>query len=140
MLREIVAWRRTLYHKANNRQGIFSELFSDSQDLFQHAEISEKSHASDNGEFVEGLWATLAGEFLGVDEIDFFESSQVGDEIAIRHIELGLEILEWPRFHARGEQRHDGESPFLVNGFIELGEIDHAVVSSRFPVVTISPP
>ena len=139
-LGEIVAWLEALYHKANDWQGKIWGLFPDTEDLFEHGEVGDEGLTTAGRERVERLRTTVTGEFFTLDEFDFFECPEVGDEIAIGHVELGLEVLKWPGLRAGCEQRHDGQAPFLVDGPIQLGEIDHAVGSSRLPVVTMSPP
>jgi hypothetical protein len=134
-----------LYRKAQFRQAKFSEIFtgldllSEVEDFFEDAEVGDEGLAAGGGEGVEGLGAAVASEFLAADELGFLQGAEVGDEVAVGHVQLAFKVLKRPRLDPRSEQRHDGEAAFFVDEFIELGEVDHAE-SPRCLVVTMMPP
>ena len=92
----------------------------DVENFFKDREVTIECLFAGFGEPVIRLRAAIAGEFLPGDELGLFQGPQVGDEIAVAHVELRLEVLERPRLHAGSEQRHDGEPPLLVDGPIQL--------------------
>jgi len=62
----------------------------------------------------------VARELLAVDEAGLVEGAQVGDQVAVGHVQLAFEILKRPWVHPRGEQRHDRQPAFFVDDLVEL--------------------
>ena len=66
-----------------------------------------------------------AVDFLCLGDIPgFVERSQVGNQVAVTHLQLRLQILESP-FRPCSQQRHDGQATTLMDYFVQLVEIDH---------------
>ena len=87
-------------------------------------EVGGEGGAAGFAEGVAGLGT--AEHFLGFGGVaGFEEGAEVGDEVAVAHFQFGFEILEGP-VGTRGQQGHDGETPFFVDDFVELGKVDHA--------------
>src|SRR3954471_16912736 len=86
--------------------------FSRANDLLENGEIFLKRLPPLRGERVAGLWAIE--DFLGDrHEPGVMQRAQVRDEIAVAHVQFGLEILKSPA-RAGGEQRHNAEAAFLM--------------------------
>ena len=61
---------------------------------------------------------------------DCVQGAQMGDEVAVAEAQFGLEVGERPT-HARGQQRHDGESAAFVDDLVDLVEVQgHGVRSA----------
>jgi hypothetical protein len=88
-----------------------------------------KSRPPFRGQRVAGLGA--APHFLGHgNKSEFVQRAQVRHQIAIAHLQFGLQFLERPT-GPRSEQRHDGEPPLFVDDFVELLEIEHRSFDGR---------
>ncbi len=88
------------------------------------------------GQGVEGATFHF-GVFVSRDVTLVCKGAEVRDEVAVTHLEVGLKILETP-LHTAGEERHDRQAPFLVDGLIDLGEVDHDRVLDIFQALAIS--
>ena len=84
---------------------------------------------------LEGL-ATGGGQCVKRSPLDFgifgdghvvfvMERAKVRDQVAVTHLEIGLKVLETP-LHAAGEEGHDREPSLLMDGLIDLGEVNHS--------------
>src|ERR1700683_2358638 len=111
------------------KRGFLFRGFCASDHFLKGVQIILEGLATSDGQFVPGLGTRQ--NFLPISDITgLMQGAQMGDEIAVAHLEFGLEILEGP-VRARGEQTHDGKSSLFMDHFIEPVEIKHARTRSQ---------
>src|ERR1700724_2072710 len=59
------------------------------------------------------------------------QSSKWRDQVPVTHPEFLFQVLKRPA-HPGGQQRHDSQPPFFVNGFVEFVEVEHCSFESWF--------
>jgi hypothetical protein len=68
--------------------------------------------------------------FCDRDQTLLVQRAHVRDQVAIAHFQFGFEFLKRPT-PARGEQRHNRQSPLFVDYLVEPLEVEHRSFDSK---------
>jgi len=107
------------------------KLLPQVDDLLQNGEVGFKGLPSSPGQLIVGLGTSLSPQFPGIHVSRLPEGPEVCDEIAVAHLQAGLEVLEGPGLSPRDQQGDNPEPALLVDDPVELGKINHAIAESR---------